>query len=66
MKSESNYVPPRYIPLDQSDLETESAPRNEERSGAASGVGDGPAQWSSGICACCDDTQSCTLTFSAL
>ncbi|KAJ6741586.1 PROTEIN PLANT CADMIUM RESISTANCE 10 [Salix viminalis] len=61
MKSESNYVPPRYIPLDQSDLETESVPRNEERSGAASGVGDGPAQWSSGICACCDDTQSCCV-----
>ncbi|KAB5551616.1 hypothetical protein DKX38_008927 [Salix brachista] len=61
MKSESNYVPPRYIPLDQSDLETESVPPNEERSGAASGVGDGPAQWSSGICACCDDTQSCCV-----
>lgn len=66
MKGESSYVPPRYIPLDQSDLETESVPRNEEHSGAASVVGDGPAQWSSGVCACCDDMQSCTLTFSAL
>lgn len=57
MKGQGSYVPPRYIPLDQSDLEAEISPRNDEPPSRSQD----PAQWSSGICACCDDMQSCML-----
>ncbi|CAK9150187.1 unnamed protein product [Ilex paraguariensis] len=60
MKGQSSYVPPRYIPLGQSGSEAEGVP-----SSVAIHVqhppSDGPAQWSSGICACFDDMQSCML-----
>ncbi|XVF41272.1 hypothetical protein PTKIN_Ptkin01aG0267300 [Pterospermum kingtungense] len=67
MKSRSGYVPPPYIPLGQSDEEL--PPPSVE----ADGVGESrPSQsqpqsqpqslrWSSGICACCDDMQSCCI-----
>lgn len=57
MKGQGSYVPPRYVPLDQSDLEAEISPRNDEPPSRSQD----PAQWSSGICACCDDMQSCML-----
>ena len=62
MKNQSSYVPPSYVPLEQSDAEAEIVPRDE---GVATHghVSNGPTQWSSGICACFDDMQSCTLLF---
>lgn len=53
-------MPPPYIPLDQSDPEVETVPSTNEVP-VQGRKSDGPAQWSSGICACCDDMQSCTL-----
>ncbi|XP_058205493.1 protein PLANT CADMIUM RESISTANCE 10 isoform X2 [Rhododendron vialii] len=65
MGGQSNYAPPAYIPLGQSDSELEVAPSNNGIPISAipglSGAGDSPAQWSSGICACCDDIQSCCI-----
>ncbi|KAF3947023.1 hypothetical protein CMV_026788 [Castanea mollissima] len=60
MKNQSSYVPPSYVPLEQSDAEAEIVPRDE---GAATHghVSNGPTQWSSGICACFDDMQSCCI-----
>ncbi|GFY98099.1 PLAC8 family protein [Actinidia rufa] len=63
MGGQSNYVPPPYIPLGQSDSEAEVVLHNDDipvpaRPGISN---DGPAQWSSGICACCDDIQSCCI-----
>lgn len=53
-------MPPTYIPLGQSDLEAEIIDGKEDPP-VRSHVSDIPLQWSSGICACCDDMQSCTL-----
>ncbi|CAI0452265.1 unnamed protein product [Linum tenue] len=63
MNGQSGYVPPTYIPLGQSDSEPEhvSPAKEESRAPRSQFVGDGPAQWSSGICACCDDTPSCLI-----
>ncbi|GMH23722.1 hypothetical protein Nepgr_025565 [Nepenthes gracilis] len=47
-----------YIPLGQSDREPEAVLANNQQLPAPS---DGPIQWSSGICACCDDMQSCFI-----
>lgn len=69
MGGQNNYAPPPYIPLGQSDSELEVAPSNDIPTSAipgVSGAGDNPAQWSSGICACCDDMQSCMLIISVL
>ncbi|XP_024031201.1 cell number regulator 5 isoform X1 [Morus notabilis] len=59
MKSQRSYEPPPYIPLGQSDSEADiqhnKDPLTHHR------VSEGPSQWSSGICACCDDLQSCCI-----
>ncbi|XP_071724645.1 protein PLANT CADMIUM RESISTANCE 10 [Rutidosis leptorrhynchoides] len=60
MKSQSSYVPPRYIPLGQSESEPEAVPGELEDPFFRIG-NERPAQWSSGICACCDDMQSCCI-----
>lgn len=56
MKGRGSYVPPAYIPL-------EGSPEVEKDVEAAvvvdSNAVNPPQQWSSGICACCDDLQSC-------
>lgn len=62
MKSQGSYVPPPYIPLGQSDRDPEEiAPNSAEDLAANRSTGVGPNQWSSGICACFDDMQSCML-----
>lgn len=67
MKEQSGYVPPRYIPLGQSDreesdLEKSILPISDESSTKNESVSDVPVPWSSGICACFDDLQSCMMT----
>ncbi|KAI3806636.1 hypothetical protein L1987_22547 [Smallanthus sonchifolius] len=62
--NKSGYIPPPYIPLrqsnrEESDLEKhilsdESPTKNETDN-------DAPILWSSGICACFDDLQSCCI-----
>lgn len=63
----SSYVPPRYIPLGQSDreesdLEKSILSKTDQSPTKNESIIDVPVQWSSGICACFDDLQSCTLT----
>ncbi|CAN8287045.1 unnamed protein product [Cochlearia groenlandica] len=65
MQEKGQYLPPTYIPLRQSDAEAEAevnttSPNLEEGSVSLS-LKDGPKQWSSGICACFDDIQSCFI-----
>lgn len=62
MTSQSGYVPPPYIPLEQSDSGLEIVPQKEDLSDPRH-PSDGPVQWSSGICACFDDMQSCMLLY---
>lgn len=63
MKNQSIYVPPRYIPLGQSDAEAETV-ENSEEAVVKRNISAGSTQWTSGICACFDDMQSCMiLTF---
>ncbi|XP_029129714.1 protein PLANT CADMIUM RESISTANCE 10 isoform X2 [Cajanus cajan] len=65
MKNQHGYVPPAYIPLGQSDseaLDVALVEHSEERSNSnGSNQIQAQTQWSSGICACCDDTQSCCI-----
>ncbi|WMV52547.1 hypothetical protein MTR67_045932 [Solanum verrucosum] len=58
MVGHKNYSPPPYIPLDQSDAEVQQVSTAEEIQQSKK---DDHAQWSSGICACFDDPQSCIL-----
>ncbi|KAF8007132.1 hypothetical protein BT93_K1206 [Corymbia citriodora subsp. variegata] len=60
MKSQSNYVPPPYIPLDQSEPEVETLPSSGDPA-IHQLISAGPTHWSSGICACFDDMQSCCI-----
>ncbi|KAL2464476.1 Protein PLANT CADMIUM RESISTANCE 10 [Forsythia ovata] len=60
MVGQTSYVPPPYIPLSQSESEMEIVPSKDEIP-AQQHKNDGPVQWSSGICACFDDMQSCCI-----
>ncbi|KAI6673620.1 hypothetical protein NL676_001526 [Syzygium grande] len=60
MKSQSSYVPPPYIPLDRSEPEVETLPSSGDPA-ILQPISAGQTHWSSGICACFDDMQSCML-----
>ncbi|KAK6137003.1 hypothetical protein DH2020_029255 [Rehmannia glutinosa] len=60
MVDQITYVPPRYIPLGQSDAEANLEPPADGVP-APQRIINGPGQWSSGICACFDDMQSCCV-----
>ncbi|CAA0809770.1 Protein PLANT CADMIUM RESISTANCE 10 [Striga hermonthica] len=61
MVARDKYVPPAYIPLGQSDVETDSVPPASVVVPSTQGIKSDPGQWSSGICACFDDVQSCCV-----
>ncbi|CAH8371557.1 unnamed protein product [Eruca vesicaria subsp. sativa] len=63
MTEKGHYMPPRYIPLQDSvDAEEEEVTTTTSLEVAVSGdTKDGPKQWSSGICACFDDIHSCFI-----
>lgn len=65
MKEKGSYLPPPYIPLDQSDPQEEIVPATNQNL-VQGYIRDGPLQWSSGICACCDDMQSCKHYFAQM
>lgn len=62
MKEKGHYVPPIYIPLRESDADADAdAEETTTPNLVVAGSGGSPKQWSSGICACFDDVQSCML-----
>lgn len=60
MVGQTTYVPPPYVPLGQSDAEADPV-SPADAIAAQLHNNNGSGQWSSGICACFDDMQSCTL-----
>nr|XP_025699843.1 protein PLANT CADMIUM RESISTANCE 10 isoform X1 [Arachis hypogaea] len=65
MKNQHGYVPPSYIPLGQSESEAANLTpqKSSEQQASSNGSNQMQTQWSSGICACCDDMQSCFIGF---
>ncbi|OWM78857.1 protein PLANT CADMIUM RESISTANCE 10 [Punica granatum] len=61
MKSQGSYVPPPYIPLGQSDKDPDEVVPNSAVPVENGPAGANPTRWSSGICACFDDMQSCCV-----
>ncbi|XP_037405312.1 cell number regulator 5-like isoform X3 [Triticum dicoccoides] len=61
MAGKGSYVPPQYVPLYGLDTEEDSVPEVEENIATRQGLSRDPTQWSSGICACFDDPQSCCI-----
>ena len=61
MAGKGRYVPPQYVPLYGLDTEEDSVPEVEENIATRQRLSRDPTQWSSGICACFDDPQSCML-----
>ncbi|KAK1279555.1 Cell number regulator 5 [Acorus gramineus] len=61
MSEKGGYVPPSYIPLDQSDLDAEDGVPAADNQFSNRQIVVDPTQWTSGICACCDDMQSCCI-----
>ncbi|KAL1220114.1 Protein PLANT CADMIUM RESISTANCE 10 [Cardamine amara subsp. amara] len=62
MNEKGHYVPPPYVPLRNSDADaqvTNTTPNLEIA--VSENTEDDPRQWSSGICACFDDMQSCIV-----
>ncbi|XP_008804995.1 cell number regulator 5 [Phoenix dactylifera] len=60
MTGQGSYVPPPYIPLNQSEPEADGASADDSHPSHRP-IGRDPTQWSSGICACFDDMQSCCI-----
>ncbi|KAK1664123.1 hypothetical protein QYE76_052282 [Lolium multiflorum] len=61
MAGKGSYVPPQYVPLYGLDTEEDRVPAVEENIAARHQLSRDPTQWSSGICACFDDPQSCCI-----
>nr|TKW12624.1 hypothetical protein SEVIR_5G048300v2 [Setaria viridis] len=63
MAGKGSYVPPQYIPLYGLDTEEDRVPAVEENHATSHNnkLSRDPTQWSSGICACFDDPQSCCI-----
>nr|BAK02961.1 predicted protein [Hordeum vulgare subsp. vulgare] len=61
MVGKGSYVPPQYVPLYGVDTEEDSVPEVEENIATRQRLSRDPTQWSSGICACFDDPQSCCI-----
>ncbi|KAJ1283241.1 hypothetical protein BS78_03G113500 [Paspalum vaginatum] len=62
MAGKGSYVPPQYIPLNGLDTEEDHiSAAVEENHAAHHKLNRDPTQWSSGICACFDDPQSCCI-----
>ncbi|KAL3632659.1 Protein PLANT CADMIUM RESISTANCE 10 [Castilleja foliolosa] len=61
MVGQKRYVPPAYIPIGQSDVEADVVPPAAVGVPTPQRISNGPGQWSSGICACFDDIQSCCV-----
>jgi len=60
MAGKGSYVPPQYIPLYGLDTEEDRVPAVEENQASRHNkLNRDLTQWSSGICACFDDPQSC-------